>query len=102
MRSLEYRAPRVAKDFCVDFIVDTDRYRGACIDLSEKGIRASFEEPVPLGLVGSIVMHHPLYKVSIPARAIYLLRNQVGFAFLDHNRCDPELLFHFRGTVKIR
>jgi hypothetical protein len=101
MRSLEYRSPRLMRDFCVDFVAGTALFRGTCVDLNGQGVRASFEQPVPKSLVGSLIMYHPLCRASIPARVVYLLKDQVGFVFFDHTRHDQEVLSHFMGIVGI-
>lgn len=99
MRSLEYRSPRIGAGFCVDFVAGTEFFRGTCIDVSEKGVRASFEQHLPMSRAGSLIMHHPLCRTTIPARVIYLLKDQVGFAFFDHSMRDQEVLSHFMSLV---
>lgn len=102
MRTLEYRSPRLAMDFCVDFVTGTALFRGTCVDVNGEGLRASFDLPVPKSLVGSLILHHPLCRASIPARVVYLLKDQVGFVFFDHTRRDQDVLFHFMGIVGIQ
>jgi hypothetical protein len=99
MRSLEYRSPRVEVEFRVDFVAGAGIFRGTCINISDKGVRARFERPVPLSLVGSLVMHHPHCKTTIRARAVYLQKDQVGLAFVDHSMRNQEALDYFMGVL---
>jgi hypothetical protein len=102
MRSLEYRSPRVHVEFGIDFIAGTDLFRGACVDVSEKGVRASFRQHVPMGKTGSLTLHHPECRMTIPARVVYLVKDQVGFAFFEHTLRDRELLSHLMSVLGIR
>ena len=102
MRSLEYRSPRVRVEFAIDFADGTDIVRGACVDVSEKGVRATFRQPVSLGDIGPLVLHHPRCRITIPARVIYLVKDQVGFAFFGHTLRDRELLTNFMSVLGIK
>lgn len=101
-RTLEYRSPRVHVAFGVDFLDESEIFRGVCVDISEKGVRACFPQPVPMGKVGSLILRHPLCKTTIPARVVYLLKDQVGFAFFDHKPSDMQLLSHFMSVLGFR
>jgi len=102
MRKLEYRSPRVQAEFGVDFIAGTEHFRGACVDISEMGVRASFREHVAVGKVGSLILHHPQQRMAIPARVVYLVRNEVGFVFCEHTLRDRELVSHLMGVLHTR
>ena len=101
MRSLEYRSPRVHANFDVDFITGEDMFRGTCVDVSETGVRARFALEVPESKSGSLIMHHPLRKTIITVRAVYLLKDQVGFAFFEPTPGDREVLSHLMSLLGI-
>jgi hypothetical protein len=95
MRPLEYRSPRIQTEFCVDFLAGNDFFRGTCIDVSENGIRGFFEENIAMNRVGSLILHHPRCQATVPARVVYLMKGQVGFAFFQHTGRDLDRLSHF-------
>jgi len=101
MRSLEYRSPRVPAEFVIDFVAGTDFLRGTCIDVSEKGVRASFRQHLSMGKVGSLILHHPQCRMTVPARVVYLVKDQVGFAFFEHTPRDRELLVRLMNIFGI-
>lgn len=101
MRSLEYRSPRVHADFDVDFITGEDMFRGTCVDVSETGLRARFKQHVPVGSVGTLIVHHPLCRTTIPVRVVYMLKDKVGFDFFEVSPHDQEVLGRLMSILGI-
>jgi hypothetical protein len=102
MRPLEYRSPRVASAFRIDFRAGTERFRGNCIDISQSGVRGRFLEELPLDLEGELTLLYPGYEATFPARVVYVLEGQVGFTFLERPGFDRSALTQFLAALHPR
>src|SRR5258708_17413205 len=72
-RRFEYRRPRTTTGFSVDFVVGGETLHGLCRNVSDAGIRAEFDGPVPVvvGSFGLLILRHPTRLLKIEAQVDY-------------------------------
>jgi len=65
MRSFEYRLPRQPISLRVDLVLKDRTLSGTCSDISEDGVRATFDDAVETGLAGSLILPLPRWKTTL-------------------------------------
>jgi hypothetical protein len=92
MHRFEYRIPRTATSFSVDFTQGEVTLHGLCRDVSQQGIRADLDGPVLVGTTGILVLRHSAGAIKLEAQVAYVENGQAGLTFVFHAA-------HERGTI---
>ncbi len=92
--SHQQRATRFLLDIPVSLIEDGSERIGQCINVSESGVLATFDQPPELWTDGQLAFQAGEHYLSIKARVARVHGRQAAFAFLIHNEND-------RATIKI-
>jgi hypothetical protein len=82
IRKFEYRPCRITTSFGIDFVVDESVFRGICRDVSDSGIRATFDSSLTVGSTGRLTLHHPVGALELEARIACIENHYVGLVFL--------------------
>jgi hypothetical protein len=82
IRKFEYRPCRIATGFEVDFVVQEDVFHGVCRDVSDAGIRATFDNSLTVGSSGRLALRHPVGVLELEAQVAYIEKQYVGLVFL--------------------
>lgn len=101
MRRFEYRRPRTTTGFSVDFVVGGETLHGLCRNVSDAGIRAEFDGPVPVvvGSFGLLILRHPTRLLKIKAQVDYFEKHQVGLSFLSQSPQEREMTIQFIALI---
>jgi hypothetical protein len=90
MRNFEYRRPRLASGFTVEFTVDNETLHGLCRDANDAGIRVELDGVVIIGSLGTLVLRYHTRVLSREARVAYIEKQQVGLSFVIQTLQDNE------------
>jgi hypothetical protein len=73
LRSFLYRSPRFAADCRMDFIHGDCVLLGTCLNLSESGLRGTFDGVVAPGTEGLLTLYHADHRLAVKA-TVYSVR----------------------------
>ncbi len=87
MRRFLYRFPRLRTDLPLDFILGDAVILGACIDISESGLRATFSLPVVPGSEGLVTLYRndTAYQAHAVVESIKDDEARLRFLFLNED-----------------
>jgi hypothetical protein len=97
------RAVRSPFDSRVCFVVEGRRINGQCLNLSESGLLATFEQPLELWTRGQLTWSTAAYYLSLEAHVSRVQGNEAGLAFLiesENDRLTISLLTDFASQSK--
>jgi hypothetical protein len=97
------RAVRSPFDARVCFIVEDRRIDGQCLNLSESGLLATFEQPLELWTRGQLTWSTSAYYLSLEANVSRVQGNEAGLAFLiesENDRLTISLLTEYASQSK--
>ena len=92
--SYQQRATRFLLDVPVSLIEDGTERVGQCVNVSESGLLATFDQPPELWTDAQLTLQAGEHHLSIKARVARVQDRQAAFAFAIHNEND-------RATVSI-
>jgi hypothetical protein len=95
VRTFEYRQPRMTTHFAVEFFVDGETYCGMCTDVSDGGVRATFERPVLIGSLGKLFLLHPERHFELEAVVAHLEGDDAGLTFACRTSDDRRICQRF-------
>ena len=82
------RATRFELDAFVSFVIGQGKHDGQCVNVSESGLLAKFDEPPELWTDGQLSLEAGDHYLGIHARVARIQGNEVGFAFSIQNDND--------------
>ena len=80
-RPLQNRAPRYEVHIPLEFLADGKIVRGRCINLSESGVLAWFEQPLELWISGELRLHSGRHSCKVRARVSRVIEREAGLSF---------------------
>jgi hypothetical protein len=99
IRKFEYRPCRIATGFDIDFVSGGETLHGICRDVSDSGIRATFDGSVQLGGSGLLVLRHPKGVLELEAQVAYIENRQVGLVFIFETPWQCALTIEFITSI---
>jgi len=91
VRRFEYRPSRIAAGIDVEFKTGGETIQGSCKDVSDTGIRASFDGSVVVGGSGVLTLRHAIGVLALEAQVAYMDKSQVGLTFLFKTNWEREI-----------
>jgi len=99
IRKFEYRPCRIATGFEVDFVVQDDIFHGVCRDVSDAGIRATFDNSLTVGDSGKLTLRHPVGMLDLEAQVAYIERQYVGLVFTFKTHWESARTIDFMASI---
>lgn len=97
LRQFLYRFPRFESRTRVDFISKDAIFLGCCVEISESGLRGTFEGPVPPGTEGLMTLYTADMSFSAHAVILGLSADEVTARFQFHS---PQEESSIRAFIK--
>jgi hypothetical protein len=92
VRKFEYRPRRITAGFDLEFVAQRKTLHGLCEDVSNEGIRATFDGSVAVGSFGLVVFSHSTGVLELEAQVAYIDRGHVGLVFLFQTPREREII----------
>jgi hypothetical protein len=99
VRKFEYRPCRIATGFDVDFVAGEKSLRGLCRDVSNSGIRATFDGSIAVGTSGLLVLRHPIGVLKVEAQVAYIQTDQVGLEFIFKTSWESAMTIEYIASI---
>lgn len=99
VRKFEYRPCRIATGFDVDFVASGITLHGLCGDVSNSGIRATFNGSVAVGTSGVLILRHPAGELKIEAQVTYIQNGQVGIEFIFKSSWESDRTIEYVASI---
>lgn len=81
MSAFQERAPRLDFSFPLEFRSEGERFSGRCLNVSESGLLAIFDQLLDLWARGELSLNYGTGTCVVPARVARVGEREVGFAF---------------------
>ena len=101
MESYTTRASRIDLSFPVIFVSEEKLVAGHCLNLSESGLLANFDQPLELWSMGELLIHGSEAKFRVPVRVARANEYNAGLAFRftsDEQRASIQALVAYAAT----
>jgi PilZ domain len=99
IRRFEYRRPRMATGFNVEFVAGGESFQGLCRDVSDAGIRAEFDGPIIVGGDGLLILRPRTGVLELRAHVAYIEKRQVGLLFLFETSWEHSMTLEFIDSI---
>jgi hypothetical protein len=99
IRKFEYRPCRIATGFDIDFVAEGETLHGVCRDVSNAGIRATFDGSVAVGSSGLLILRHPTGVFELQAQVAYIGKRQVGLVFLFNTPWERQRTIEYITSI---
>jgi hypothetical protein len=100
VRKFEYRPCRITAGFDLEFVAEGRTLQGLCEDVSNEGLRATFDGSVIVGSFGLVVFSHSAGVLELEAQVTYIDRCHVGLAFLFQTPWERQLIHDLIASIR--
>ena len=90
MQKFDYRSPRFAVDFPVQFTIKQSTLPGRCKDISKDGMRLELRHPTPPDAFGTVLLSYRDWPLEFSVRVAHTgaTHNGVEFSYKTHQERD--------------
>jgi hypothetical protein len=99
MREFSYRQPRMMTSFRVEFCVGDDCFHGFCRDISERGIRAEFVDPLIQGSSGLLILRPRIGVLEVRSQVAYVEDDHAGLLFVFQTPMERKMTAEFIAGI---
>lgn len=93
----QQRAARFDLSFPLRFVVDSTEIAGHCLNLSESGLLAVFDEPLDLWTTGALHVEYGGQQCVVQARVARAGAYEAGLVFVYAGKSDHGCVQHLLG-----